>query len=91
MKLSESGVTATGFYITGLAVGASFGFVAGILFLAVAFLLGKVFSKKEKEIASTKYFSVIFFVNPFSSTLSYLTLHSNNVFMVLFFKINILF
>ena len=53
MKLSVSGVTATGFYITGLAVGASFGFVAGILFLAVAFLLGKVFSKKEKEIAST--------------------------------------
>ena len=53
MKLSVSGVTATGFYITGLAVGASFGFVAGILFLAVAFLLGKVFSKKEKEIVST--------------------------------------
>ena len=53
MKLSVSGVTATGFYVTGLAVGASFGFVAGILFLAVAFLLGKVFAKKEKEIAST--------------------------------------
>ena len=50
MKLSVSGVTATGFYITGLLVGSSFGFVAGILFLAVAFLLGKVFGKKEKEI-----------------------------------------
>ena len=36
MKLSVSGVTATGFYITGLAVGASFGFVAGILFLAAS-------------------------------------------------------
>ena len=53
MKYSVSGVTATGFYVTGLAVGASFGFVAGILFVAVAFLIRAVFSKKEKEIAST--------------------------------------
>lgn len=53
MKLTVSGVTATSFYITGLIVGASFGFVAGILFLAVAYLVSKVFGKKEKEIATS--------------------------------------
>lgn len=53
MKLSVSGVTATGFYVTGLVVGSTFGFVAGILFVVVAFLLSKVFGKKEKEIAAT--------------------------------------
>lgn len=51
-NISVSNVTSISFYITGVIVGSSFGFVAGILFLAVVFMIKKIFSNKEKKIVS---------------------------------------
>lgn len=43
----------TTIYIVGLVIGSGFGFVAGILFLAVIYLIRKVVNKQEKQIDIT--------------------------------------
>lgn len=55
--MNVSVVSATCLYVTGLVVGSMFGFVAGVLFLAVAILLKKVFSDKEKTLDSINHSS----------------------------------
>lgn len=53
MQMKVSGVTMTTIYIVGLVIGSGFGFVAGILFLAVIYLIRKVVNKQEKQIDIT--------------------------------------
>lgn len=52
MKCSISSVTATSFYLLGVVVGSLFGFVAGLLFVIVTFLIKYALTKKERKIDS---------------------------------------
>ena len=53
MNINVSGVTMTSLYIVGLVIGSGFGFVAGILFLVVVYLIRKTFKNQEKQIDIT--------------------------------------
>ena len=53
MQMNVSGVTMTSLYIVGLVIGSGFGFVAGILFLVVVYLIRKTFKNQEKQIDIT--------------------------------------
>lgn len=53
MQMNVSGVTMTSLYLVGLVIGSGFGFVAGILFLVVVYLIRKTFKNQEKQIDIT--------------------------------------
>lgn len=50
MKIENSPTSSLIIYVIGLGVGSMFGFITGILFIAIAYLIKKLMANKEKDL-----------------------------------------